>query len=697
MQGGELMKQYQTDKIRNVAFLGHGGCGKTSLVESILFHNKDIDRLGKVEEGNTVSDYDAEEIRRQISIGTSIIPTEWKGHKINIIDTPGYFDFVGEVISGLKIADSAVIVVDATAGVQVGTEKAWSYAENKGIPSLIVVNKLDRENSAFFKVLEQLREIFGNKVAPFQVPIGFESNFKGLVNIAEMKATQTDGKTIKEIPIPDNLLDRVGPLREMLIESVAESDDDLLEKFFAGDEFTDLEIKDGLRKGVIEGKIVPILCTSASLGTGMPEFLDNILNFFPSIKDLEMEEGVNPKNQQRETRLPEEDEAFSAYVFKTIADPYVGKLSMLKVISGVLTSNGSIYNSTCEKQEKIGQVYIIKGKKQIPVDKVVPGDIAAVAKLQYTTTGDTLCDQNKPIVYDKIPFPHPVISMAAAPKSKGDEDKINGGLQRLMEEDPTFMVEKNAETLQTLISAQGELHIEIIINKLKAKFGVDVVLENPRVPYRETIKSKAKVEGKHKKQSGGHGQYGHVWIEFEPCTDTDFTFEEKIFGGSVPKQYVPAVEKGLRECIGTGVLAGYPVVNLRATLLDGSYHDVDSSEMAFKVAASLAYKKGLEQAKPILLEPISRVEVLIPDEYMGDIMGDLNKRRGRILGMEQRDGMQLVIAEVPQSEMFKYATDLRSMTQAKGNFSMKFERYDEVPSQMTTKIIEDAKALKEKE
>lgn len=697
MQGGEGMKQYQTDRIRNVAFVGHGGCGKTSLTESILFYNKEIDRLGKVEEGNTVSDYDPEEIKRQVSISTSIIPTEWKDHKINIIDTPGYFDFVGEVMSGLKVAGGAVIVVDATSGVQVGTEKAWEATHKKGIPTLIVINKLDRENSTFFKVIDQLRDVFGKEVAPFQIPIGFESNFKGLVNVAEMKATQNDGKSTKEIPIPDNLQDRIGPMREMLIESVAESDDTLLEKFFEGEEFTNEEIRDGLRKGVICGSIVPILCTSASLGTGIPELLDNILSFFPSMKDLNTIKGINPKIEQQEERKPDSNEPFSAYIFKTVADPYVGKLSLFKVYSGVLSSDSIVYNPNSDKNEKIGQIYVMKGKKQIPTDKVLPGDIAAVPKLQFSTTGDTLCDPVKPIIYEKITFPAPSISLAVAPKAKGDEEKISSGLTRLMEEDPTFILEKNTETLQTLISGQGELHIEVITNKLKTKFGVDVVLENPRIPYRETIKSKAKVEGKHKKQSGGHGQYGHVWIEFEPCSEGDFGFEDKIFGGSVPRQYIPAVEKGLRECLGTGVLAGYPVVNLKATLWDGSYHAVDSSEMAFKVAASLAFKKGLEQAKPILLEPVYRVEVLVPDEYMGDIMGDLNKRRGKIMGMEPRDGMQLVIAEVPQAEMFKYSTDLRSMTQAKGSFIMKFERYDEVPSQLAPKIVEEAKVLKEKE
>lgn len=689
------MKVYQAENIRNIALLGHGGSGKTSLTEAILYTGKLTTRMGRVEDGNTVSDFDKEEIARGISISLSVIPVEWEGFKINLLDIPGYFDFIGEVESMGKAAGGIVILVDATSGIEVGTEKAWELAMSKKKPTFIFINKMDRENANFEKVLNELREKFGKKVAPFQVPIGEKENFVGNVNVAKMVAREYNGKDCVEKPIPDELKDQVMSIREMLLESVAESDEELLEKYFSGEEFTDKEIQEGLRKGVINGDVVPVICGSAVKNIGTHSLLDMLKDYLPSPKDIPPKKGKNPYNGKEVERSLDPGQPFSAQVFKTIVDPYVGKISLLKVISGKLTSDMEVLNANKDEKEKIGTPFLLRGKNQIEVKEVMAGDIAAVSKLQYTNTGDTLCSPNDPVVFSSIDFTEPQLYLAVEPKAKGDEEKINSGLQKLAEEDPSFTVERNVETKQTLIRGQGELHIKVIVSKLKSKFGVDVELSDAEVPYRETIKGKSDVQGKHKKQSGGHGQYGDVKIRFEPSAE-EFEFTEEIFGGSVPKQYIPAVEKGLRECLESGVLAGYPVVNIKATLYDGSYHDVDSSEMAFKIAASLAFKKGMEQAKPVLLEPIVQVKVTIPEEYMGDVMGDLNKRRGRIMGMEpQPNGKQLVIAEVPQAEMFKYSNDLRSMTQARGTFTMEFVRYEEVPPAISEKVVEAAKAAKE--
>ncbi|MDI3533744.1 MAG: elongation factor [Thermosediminibacterales bacterium] len=692
------MKKYATEKLRNIGLIGHGGSGKTSLAEAMLFSAGVIDRLGKIEEGNTTMDHDPQEIKRQISINTSLAPCEWKDHKINIIDTPGYFDFVGEVKSGLRVADGAIIVACAVSGVEVGTEQVWKYADDYNLPRIVFINKMDRENANFLKVLEQARETFGQNVVPFQIPIGAEENFKGVVDVVDKKAYLFDGKNLKETEIPSELQNDLDTYREMIIEAVAESDDELLMKYLEGEPLTEDEVHDGLRKGVVSGKIIPVMCGSSTKNMGINTLLDTVLNYMPSPKDAPPVEGTDPVSNKEITRSADEKEPLTALVFKTMADPYVGKLTLFRVYSGVLKSDSTVYNSSKDEIEKIGQLYVINGKKQEAVDQVLPGDLAAVAKLQYTTTGDTLCNKDSKIVLKPIQFPKPSIALAVEPKAKGDEEKISVGLARLAEEDPTFEVEKDTETGQTLIKGIGDLQLEVITNRLSAKFGTDVVLKEPKVAYKETIKSSVKVEGKHKKQSGGRGQYGHVWIEFQPLNDysKDLEFEDKIFGGAVPKQYIPAVEKGLRESIREGVLAGYPVVGLKAILYDGSYHTVDSSEMAFKIAASLAFKKGTEQANPVLLEPIMNVEVIVPEAYMGDIIGDLNKKRGRILGMDPKDGLQVIKAQVPQSEMFKYATDLRSMTQGRGTFTATFSHYEEVPAQISEKIIEEAKKQKEK-
>ncbi len=698
IKGGIFMKDYKPDH-SGVGSFGHGSSGKTTVAEAMLFNTGVLDRFGKVDDGNTVTDFDPEEIKRKISISAATAPCEWKECRINVIDTPGYFDFVGEVVASLEVVDSAIIALDSIGGVEVGAEKAWDLVSEDGKACMFFVNKLDRENASFSKVVEQLRGVFGNKIVPFALPIGSEASFKGIVDVIDMKAKIREGNKTVEGDIPPELKAEAEEHRNMIIEAAAQTDEELMEKYFGGEELSRDEVIKGLRLGVVAGDVVPVLCGAAVKNIGIDLLMDMVLNFMPSPVDAAVPEAVNAKNNEK-IKVPADVNApFSAQVYKTIADPFVGKISMFKVMSGKIAADAEVFNANKEKKEKLSNLFLLRGKKQVPADKLVAGDIAAVAKLQFTTTGDTLCDASKPVMFEPIRFPAPSISMAIEPKSKGDEDKIGSGLQRLVEEDPTLMVEKSAETKQTLISGMGEQHLEVVTKKLQNKFWVEVVLKDPKIPFRETIRKSAKAEGKHKKQSGGHGQYGHVWVEFEPVLDgsADFEFVDKIVGGVVPRQYIPAVEKGLRECIEEGVLAGYPVVNLRCTLYDGSFHPVDSAEMPFKIAAALAYKKGMAAANPVLLEPIYRVEVLVPDEYMGDIIGDLNKKRGRILGMEPCGRLQKVSAEAPLAEMFKYATDLRSMTQARGSFSMEFSRYEEVPVQTAQKIIEAANAEREKE
>jgi elongation factor G len=692
------MKNYSVDKIRNVAFLGHGGSGKTTLAEALLFTTKVTTRMGKVEDGNTVSDFDKEEINRKFSIGTSVIPIEWKDHKYNFLDTPGYFDFVGDVFGALRVAGGAVIMVDASSGIEVGTEKAWNFTEKRNMPKVIFINKMDKDNVNYVKVLKELKDTFGKKIAPFCIPIGEGPDFKGFVNVVDLVGREFNGTQCVDAQIPAEMEQRVKPIRDMLIEAVAESDEELMMKYFEGETFTNEEIHEGLRKGVIAGEIVPVLVGAVEKRIGIHTLMDMIYDYFPTPKELNegVYKGEHPDSHEEIERKVEESEPFSAFVFKTIVDPFVGKISLFKVYSGFAVKDMEIINANKDEKEKLGSLFLLRGKEQLEVAKVTAGDIGATAKLQYTETGDTLCDKDHPIQYVSMNLPKPALYLAIEPKAKGDEEKIVSSLHRLTEEDPSFEIERNKETKQTLLGGQGTMQIQVITSKLKNIFGVEVTLEPPKVAYRETIKGVATVQGKHKKQSGGAGQYGDIHVKFEPSNE-NFVFEEKIFGGSVPRQYIPAVEKGLLESLDKGILAGCPVVNIKATLLDGSYHAVDSSEMAFKMAAHLAFKKGMEQAKPVLLEPVAHVEIYVPDEYMGDIMGDMNRRRGRILGMEPNEsGYQKVIAEAPQSEMFEYATDLRSMTQARGWFSMRVDRYDEVPMQIAVKIIEQLKKDNEK-
>ncbi|MFZ5974919.1 MAG: elongation factor G [Bacillota bacterium] len=685
---------FEAKQIRNICVIGHGSEGKTTLVEAMLYNAGATDRMGKVEDGSTTTDYDPEEIKRQISISAGFAPIEWGGCKINLIDVPGYFDFIGELTAGLKLADGALIVVGAVSGVVVGAEKAWDNCVKESVPKMIVINQMDRENADFNKVLGQLRDKYGTSITPIQLPIMEGGAFAGYVDIINKSARLFDKKAkFKDADIPGELEDAVEEIREAVIEAAAENDDVLLEKFFGGEELTNEEIMQGLRAGVIAGKVVPVACASGAQNLNANTLADAIIAFMPSLADMPPVRCKNPKTGEDAEVTADASKPFAAHVIKTMADPFVGKLSIFKIYQGTLTADMPMHNPDAGKNEKVGTLYIMRGKKQIAVDKLQAGDIGAVAKLQYTMTGHTLCDPGNPVKFDAIEFPRPSISLAVSAQKEGEEDKVFSGLHRLEEEDPTFRVEKQVETGDMLMQGLGELHLEVLCRKLKNKFGVEAELKEPKIPYRETIRKSVKAEGKHKKQSGGHGQYGHCWIEFEPIMDgsADFEFIDKIVGGVVPRQYIPAVEKGLRESVARGVLAGYPVVGIRCTLYDGSFHSVDSSEMAFKTAARLAFKKGCALASPVLLEPIYRVEVLIPDEYMGDVIGDINRRRGRVMGMNPSDGLQEVVAEVPLSEMFKYSTDLRSMTQARGSFTMNFERYDEVPGNIAAKVIERAK------
>ncbi len=680
------MKEYTRSAIRNVCLAGHGSDGKTSLTEALLFAAKAIDRPGNTPAGNTCSDFDAEEIKRGISISASVCPVEWKDCKINLIDTPGFFDFVGEAQQGIQAADTALVVVSAKDGVEVGTEHAFGYAGTK--PKAFFVTKVDEENVNFSHTLDQLVSIFGVNVCPVTLPIIDGDKVVGYVDLLQNKAVDLTGK---EIPIPPNI-NKMEQFQHKLSESIAETDEALMEKYFMDEPFTPDEIRAGAAAGIAAGTLLPVFAGCANDQGGVSLLLDDIVKFFPSPAYRSVVEGKNIRGESIEIEIGE-DQPFSAFVFKTVADPFVGKMSYFRVESGILTADKSVLNTVSGQTEKISRIYVVRGKKQIEVKKLYAGDIGVITKLLSTNTGDTLCDPARPCILTGLhrQLPEPCLSMAVSPLTKGDEDKIASGLQRLCEEDITISYRLDPETKQQILSGLGEMHLDVIVSKLKNKFGVGVELKAPRVPYRETIKKKVKVEGKHKKQSGGHGQYGHVWIEFEPCEESQLVFEEKIFGGSVPKNFFPAVEKGLRDSVKHGVLAGYPVVNLKATLLDGSYHPVDSNELAFKVAAGLAFKAGLPQANPVLLEPIGMLKVVVPEVLMGAIISDLNKRRGTVLGMNPMGGgTQEVVGEVPMSEMHTYATDLRSLTRGRGSFEYKFERYQEAPANVSQKIIAEA-------
>src|SRR5690554_40707 len=657
----------------------------------MLFVAKGINRLGRVDDGTSIMDFDPEETRRGITINTSLAPVEWKDNKINILDTPGYFDFVGDVIAAVTVADSALLVVCASSGVEVGTEKAWDQLEEANLPRTIFINKMERENANFSKVIDELRDHFGPKIVPVQLPIGNGEAFSGIVDLVKMKAFIKDGDQLKEGEIPADMMDEVEQAREEMVEAAAVADDELMLKFLEGEELTDKEIEQAVKLGTQTGEMVPVLCGSASDTIGVPLLLDTLVQCMPSPAERTI---VGRDEEGNEVTISTDDGQLSALVYKTMADPYVGKLTLFRVFSGTFRSDSSVYNVRTQRDERIGQLFVIKGKDHIAVSELGAGDLGAVAKLQDTTTNDTLSSKDRKVAIEPIAFPKPTMTLAIEPKTKGDEDKIGSGLSRLAEEDPTFVVEKSFETGQNLVSGMGDLHLEVIMSQLSKKFGVEVELTDPIVPYRETIRGRAKAEGKHRKQSGGRGQYGHVMLEISPADpelDDRLEFVDDIFGGAVPRQYIPAVEKGLREILDDGPLAGFPVDNVRVSLYDGSYHAVDSSEMAFKIAAGMAFRKGFLEANPVLLEPIMNVEIVVPEAFTGDIMGDMNKKRGRILGMEPRGKYQVIKAQVPMAEMFKYAIDLRSMTQGRGSFTSEFSHYEEVPAQIAEQVIAAAK------
>lgn len=686
------MNVYTADKIRNVVLLGHGSCGKTTLVEAMAYTTGITKRQGKVEEGNTISDFDKEEVKRLFSISTSVVPILWEDTKINILDTPGYFDFIGEVEEAASAADAAVIVVSAKAGVEVGTIKAWELCERLELPRIFFVTDMDDDNASYRQVIEQLTERFGKKIAPFHLPIRENEKFVGFVNIVKMKGRRfTSASNYEECEIPEYSKENLDKFRETLLEAVAETSEELMDKYFSGEEFTQQEISEALHNSVNDGSVVPVLMGSGLNAQGTTMLLQAIEKYFPAPGKRELV-GKNKKTGAEFTASCQEDGPMTAQVFKTIADPFIGRFSIIKVCSGVLRSDSVIFNSEKETEEKLSRLYVLRGKEQIEVSELHAGDIGAIGKLSNTMTGDTLSTKANPIVYDRIQVSTPYTYQRFKTKNKGDDDKVSQALGKLMEEDLTLKVVNDVENRQTLLYGIGDQQIDIVASKLASKYKVEIELSKPRIPYRETLRKKVRVQGKYKKQSGGHGQYGDVHIEFEPSGDTEksYEFAENIFGGAVPKNYFPAVEKGIAESVLKGPVAGYPVVGLKATLVDGSYHPVDSSEMAFKMATIQAFKQGFMQASPVLLEPIASLKVTVPDKFTGDIMGDLNKRRGRVLGMTPiAGGKQMIEADIPLGEIYGYSTDLRSMTGGIGEFAFEFNRYEQAPSDVQQRVIED--------
>jgi elongation factor G len=683
------MKQYPPEQIRNVVLLSHGGAGKTSLAEAILFTTGTITRLGKVEAGSTTSDYDPDEIKRRISISLSLLPCQWHDNKINLIDTPGYPDFIGEVRSAIRVSEGAIIVVSATSGIKVGTEQVWKYSQEAGLSRIIFINKMDRENANFYKVFDQVQTKYGNKCLPLEIPIGSHTDFKGVIDLLNMKAFT--GTPQQETSIPTELLDKARDMRSKMIETIAEMDDSLMEKYLGGQELTNEELLKGLKQAIVDGKIIPILTGSALLTSGINNLLDAICQYMPSPNQRRIEMADDSLIKELDVKGP-----LSALVFKTTADQYVGKLTFFRVYSGSMDSNSHVWNVNQNSSERVGQLFMIHGKNQEAVAKVEAGDIGAVAKLSVTVTGDTLGTQDKPVKLSPIIFPKPVYNMAVHPKTKADLDKMGSSLTRLTEEDPTLHVRRDPDTSETIISGMGDTQLDVAAEKIQRKFGVGVELKPPKVPYRETIMHSVKTEFKHKKQTGGHGQYGHVLLELQPLPRGSANeFANQVVGGTIPKNYIPAVEKGVIEGYKEGVLAGYPVVSLKTIVYDGSYHPVDSSEICFKIAASQALRKGLSEGTPILLEPVMKMKVVVPNDFTGDILSDLNTKRARVHGMNPDGDVNTIEAEAPMAEVLRYATDLKSITQGRGSYTMEFSHYEEVPSYNAQKIIAERQAEKE--
>ncbi len=692
------MVNFDINKIRNVAVIAHGGAGKTSLVEAMLFDSGSVDRLGSVDEGNTTTDCEPEEIARKITIVSALSFCKWNNYRINLIDTPGFINFVEDARGALKVVDGAVVIVSAISGVKAETEKVWKYACEYEIPRIVFINKMDKESANFAVALDEIAQSFGSEGVPLQIPIGSGEKFEGIIDLIDMKAYKFSGGKSSESEIPSNLLSGAQEYRKKLVEKIAESDDSLLEKYLDGGELSQEEIIKGIKEGSLSRRFIPVACGSAVRNIGVPQLLDAITLCLPSPLDLVKIfpiKGKNLKDGADVVRKPDEKEPFSAYVFKTIADPYAGKLSLFRVYSGTLKADSNVLNSTAGSKERLGQIFYLLGKKQISASAVGPGEIGVVAKLKETNTGDTLCDEANPIVFEKVKFAEPIISYAIAPKSKGDEEKVSTGLSRILEEDPTLKFHRDEETKEMILSGMGQVHLEVALERLKRKFGVEVAMKTPKIPYRETIKAAAKAQGRYKKQSGGRGQYGDCSITIEPLQrGKGFEFVDKIVGGAIPRQYIPAVEKGIVEAMHEGIIAGYPMVDVRVTIFDGSYHTVDSSEMAFKIAGSMAIKKAVEDAKPILLEPVMKVEVTTPDESLGAVIGDLNSKRGKVQGVESQARSQKISALVPMSEMLTYANQLHSLTSGRGMYSMEFSHYEELPAHLTQKIISEKEAQK---
>ncbi len=686
------MNNYTVDGIRNVALISHSGAGKTTLAESMLYISGATSRWGKVDEGTSVLDHDPEEKERQVSINTAIAPVEWRNCKINLLDTPGYFDFIGEVKVALRAADVAVVTIEGVSGVEVGSELVWGYADELDLPRAVYVNKLDRENSDFFEVVEQLSEHFDDNFAPLHIPIGKEDDFSGVVELlSEAAYTFDDEGKAEEIEIPAELADQVEKYREELLDSIVERDDELLMMYLEGEQLDPDTLSQVLKEALVERDITPVLCGSALRGTGVSTFMDFAVDYLPAPADLPDAEGLHPETEDEISRAASEDAPFSALAFKTMTDPYVGQLTLLRLYSGRAQEKKDVLNSSKNEPEEMDKLFLPRGEEQESLEEAIAGDIIAVPKMSVSKTGDTLCSSEDPIVFPGIEFPDPVYSVAVRPKERGDEDKLGSGLNRLAEEDPTFHTDRNTETNEQIVSGMGELHVSVMAERLNRKFGVNLKLSPPKIAYRETVRRPAEAHYRHKKQSGGRGQFGEVDIRLEPLErGAGFEFVDDIFGGAVPNQFIPAVEKGIREAMDEGPLAGYPVTDIRATLFDGGYHPVDSSEMAFKIAAARALSQAFMEAAPVLLEPILEVTVQVPEEFMGDVIGDLNRKRGKILGMEPRGKFQVVKAQAPAAELSRYAIDLRSITQGRGTFTSEFITYEVVPDQVAESVIEEA-------
>ncbi|MEE8582705.1 MAG: elongation factor G [Dehalococcoidales bacterium] len=680
------MAQTEDRGIRNVVLLSHGGAGKTSLAEAALFAAGAINRMGRVDEGNTISDYDPDEIKRKISLSLALLPCQWRGTKINLLDTPGYLDFVGEVKAAIRVAEGAVVIVSAASAVEVGTEQVWSYSQEAALARLVFVNKMDRENANFLQAVSRLQSVFGASCLPLQLPIGSHDDFTGIVDLLSLKAFT--GDKAEEGEIPPTMAEEVATWREKLVEVIAEMDDNLIEKYLGGEELSQEELSKGLRQAVAEGKVVPVLAGSALKSIGISQLLDTVSNLLPAPAESEVTAGDDVIDQSQEAPL-------AALVFKTTADPYVGKLTYFRVYGGTINSNSHVWNVSREGDERLGQLFMVRGKTQEPVERVAAGDIGAVAKLALASTGDTLGSQDKPLKLAPIKFPSPIFSQAVHPKTKADLDKLGTALHRLAEEDPTLQVRREADTNETVIAGMGITQLEAAAEKMQHKFGVGVALSLPRVPYKETITAPAEAEYKHRKQSGGHGQFGHVFLKLEPLPGGSASeFISKIVGGSIPKNYIPAVEKGVLEGTQEGILAGYPVVNIKTTLYDGSFHPVDSSDICFKIAGAGAFKRGMEAGQPILLEPIMNIRITVPTDFTGDVIGDMNTKRAHVQGMNPEDGVNIIEAKVPLAEILRYAIDLKSLTHGRGQFTMEFNHYEQVPAHLAQKLIEEKQAEK---